>query len=165
MRTAFNHLVSIFREWLLRSKTCPTCRQATLDNVNYIGRIHLQQVSAGLDSSVYLSSTAEDFKRELLAKDKEIHELRTKLAEHQNTINKIRPYFITCKKSLGHIEVELGQASQDVNDIIDLSSTPPSPAPAPEAIVSNIINRPAAATVRVGAPRLRSNYLQCDRLA
>lgn len=147
----------------MRSKTCPTCRHAAIDNVNYIGRIHLQQVSAGLDSSTFLSSAAEDYTRDLAAKDKEINELRKKLAELQSTINKIQPYFIACKKSLGHIEVELGHTSHE--DIIDLSSTPPATSAilcsSPELFSSApLINRPAAAALRVGAPRLRSKFFE-----
>lgn len=71
------------------------------------------------------------------AKDNEIEELRKQLAEKDNTIEKIRAYALEFKKILSHVDIELGDGKPKEITIIDLSTTPPTPAAVPAPATSN----------------------------
>lgn len=109
-----------------------------------------------------IAAKEKDCEKECAKLNNEIVGLRQQLAEKQNTLSKVIPYFVSCKKSLAHIEVELGM--QNTNDsVVDLTSSSPATAAAqPNAVKTPVASTRAPVAPRVGLPRMRRKFSELE---
>lgn len=149
------------KTWLTKSRTCPVCRLPCNDTAVCVYRLHLQSVTIH-DNSCVTDTDLETVVKDsiVIAKDKEISDLKKQVSTFRQTIAKIRNYYEDTKILHRHIGIELGCGAGD-RSAIDLTESPSTssvlsspvnpPAPIPPTTTSTAQSRPRMSLSRANS--------------